>query len=244
MRLTADTGYFTFFDPSNVEVVVKVLNACALNQRVWVFAGGLTNVATVITLTDTSTGVSKIYSNAQGTSFVPVQDTTAFGTCFAGSITAATHESAVIDESALARATWGEVQMLLRAGSGEAAPHAESPTACVTNAQTLCLSNGRYQVRTSFRTTSGQTGNGNAVRLTSDTGYFWFFDANNVEMVVKVLNACGLNSRYWVFAGGLTNVQVTTTVTDTNNGTVKTYTNSLGTPFQAIQDTGAFATCP
>jgi len=57
------------------------------------------------------------------------------------------------------------------------------------------------------------------------------------------MNACGING-YWVFAGGLTDVRVTLTVTDTQTGAVKTYTNPIGTPFQPIQDTSAFSTCP
>ena len=63
-------------------------------------------------------------------------------------------------------------------------------------------------------------------------------------MVIKVLNGCGLNLRYWTFAGGLTDVNVVMTVTDTQTGAVKTYTNPQGAPFQPIQDTDAFATCP
>jgi bacillolysin len=252
VRLTADTGYFTFFDPSNVEVVVKVLNACGFNQKIWVFAGGLTDVATVITVTDSLTGVSKTYTNPQSTPFVPIQDTSAFGTCFAGSIADwLSYESVAGDAGALAHSTSREIASLAgsrpaNAAGAESTPIAATPTACVQNAQTLCLSNGRYQVRTTFQTAQGQTGSGNAVRLTADTGYFWFFGPDNVEMVVKVLNACSpvLNNRYWVFAGGLTNVRVTTTVTDTNDGTVKTYNNALNTPFQPIQDTNAFATCP
>jgi len=116
-------------------------------------------------------------------------------------------------------------------------------SACTPNSTTLCLSNGRFRVQTRWATPNGQSGDGNAVSITGDTGYFWFFNSTNVEMVVKVLNACP--SRYWVFAGGLTNVQVTMTVTDTSSGTVsKTYTNPQGTAFQPIQDTNAFATCP
>jgi hypothetical protein len=45
-------------------------------------------------------------------------------------------------------------------------------------------------------------------------------------------------------AGGLTDVNVILTVTDTQTGVIKTYTNPQGTPFQPIQDTDAFATCP
>jgi hypothetical protein len=82
-------------------------------------------------------------------------------------------------------------------------------------------------------------------RLTNDTGYFWFFQSTNVEVVTKVLNGCfpGFNS-YWVFAGGLTNVEVNLTYRDTRNGTIKTYKNNLNTAFAPIQDTGAFSTCP
>ena len=80
--------------------------------------------------------------------------------------------------------------------------------------------------------------------LTGDAGYFWFFSANNVETVVKVLNACSAAApRFWVFAAGLTDVGVQLTVTDTQTGAVKVYNNPIGTPFQPIEDTNAFATC-
>ena len=115
---------------------------------------------------------------------------------------------------------------------------------CAADAATLCLSGDRFRVTSTFATPQGQQGVGQAVRLTVDTGYFTFFDPANVELVAKVLNACALNQKIWVFAGGLTNVQVTMTVTDTSNGAVKTYTNPLGTPFLPILDTGAFAMCP
>ena len=79
---------------------------------------------------------------------------------------------------------------------------------------------------------------------TSDTGLFTFFDPDNVEVVVKVLNGCSINNRYWVFAAGLTDVRATLRVRDTNTGQVKTYQNPQGVPFQPIQDSDAFATCP
>jgi hypothetical protein len=114
---------------------------------------------------------------------------------------------------------------------------------CTPDANSLCLNNGRFRVTAAWQTATS-SGAGTAIPGTSDTGQFWFFSSQNVEMVVKVLNGCGFNQRYWVFAGGLTNVQVVLTVTDMANGTVKTYTNPANTAFQPIQDTGAFATCP
>jgi hypothetical protein len=80
--------------------------------------------------------------------------------------------------------------------------------------------------------------------LVSDTGAFWFFSPTNYEIMIKVIDACSLNSEQWVFAGGLTNVAVTITVTDILRHVTKTYTNPQGQAFVAIQDTAAFATCP
>lgn len=117
-------------------------------------------------------------------------------------------------------------------------------SSCAPSATTLCLSSNRFAISTTWRTSDGNSGNGTAVALSGDTGYFWFFNSSNVEMVLKVLNGCGLNSNYWVFAGGLTNVSVTMTVIDTKTGVVRTYTNPQGAAFQPIQDTGAFSTCP
>ena len=83
-----------------------------------------------------------------------------------------------------------------------------------------------------------------AEELTPDTGYLWFFNPENIEMVLKVLDGCDINNHYWVFAGGLTNVEVNMTVTDTETGAVREYGNPLEIKFQPIQDTQAFATCP
>src|SRR5262245_13904143 len=85
VSLTRDAGYFWFFDPNNVEVVVKVLDGCPVNGRRWVFAAGLTDVHVVLIVTDTQTGASKTYVNPIGTAFLPIQDTDAFSTCSAGS---------------------------------------------------------------------------------------------------------------------------------------------------------------
>ena len=115
---------------------------------------------------------------------------------------------------------------------------------CVQDASTLCLSNDRYRVTAQWQKTDGTSGNGNAISLTSDSGYFWFFDPSNIELITKVLNACGLNANYWVFGAGLTNVKVTVDVLDTSTGVSEQYVNPLGTAFQPIQDTAAFPTCP
>jgi hypothetical protein len=132
------------------------------------------------------------------------------------------------------RVTFPSVQPWLSPGT---------PGPCVANATSLCLNGARFRVTVAWATATGASGAGQAVPLTADSGYFWFFNAANIELVVKVLDACGVNARFWVFAGGLTNVDVVTTVTDTETGAEKIYTNPLGTAFQPLQDTSAFS-CP
>ncbi|MEP6993487.1 MAG: trypsin-like peptidase domain-containing protein [Acidobacteriota bacterium] len=118
-----------------------------------------------------------------------------------------------------------------------------SPAPCVGSPTTLCLNGGRFRVTAAWARASGDSGSGSGIALTDDSGYFWFFDPSNIELVVKVLNACPGFSRFWVFAGGLTNVFVRLTVEDTVTGAVQIYDNPQGTAYVALQDTQAFA-CP
>jgi hypothetical protein len=79
--LTDESGYFTFFGPSNVELVAKVLNGCPVNQRYWVFLAGLTNVGVTVEVEDTVTGQRETYVNPERRVFQPVLDTSRFATC-------------------------------------------------------------------------------------------------------------------------------------------------------------------
>ncbi len=106
-----------------------------------------------------------------------------------------------------------------------------------------CLNNGRFAVDIQWQT-GNLVGHGRALHSTADSGFYWFFNPDNAELVVKVLNGCGLNNHYWVFMAGLTNVQVEVTVTDVATGVTQTYVNPSGQAFLPIQDTSAFATCP
>ena len=118
-----------------------------------------------------------------------------------------------------------------------------TPT-CTPNDFTLCLDGVRYRVQAGWTRPDQTSGSGHARGLTNDTGYFWFFDPTNVEVVVKVLEGCTTNSHRWVFASGLTNVFVNLTVTDILTNQVNAYTSAQGTAFVPIQDTQAFACTP
>ncbi len=229
-----DTGYFTFFDTGNVEVAVKVLNGCTASGSFWILAGGLTDVGVGMTVTDTQTGTVRSFTNPPGTPFRPIQDTTTFATCGAGATAGARPYGGWAGSPLVPPKVTGSFDSFDASAGGT----------CVSSPTTLCLNNSRYKLRARWVTRDGNSGAGQVINLTGDTGGFWFFSPSNLELVVKVLNGCGVNSRYWTFAGGLTDVNVILTVTDTKTGTVQTYTNPQGTPFEPIQDTNSFATCP
>ncbi|HKA36725.1 MAG TPA: hypothetical protein VKH43_07880 [Thermoanaerobaculia bacterium] len=232
VKLTDDSGYFWFFSSGNIEMLVKALNGCSLSSTFWVFAGGLTNVEVTLFVTDMRTNALKTYFNPGNTPFQPIQDTSAFPTC---SVPSSPPPGGQLLEGPPGEGAETEKP-------GPSAP-AGGQLACAEDATAMCLNNGRFRVTAAWRSAQG-SGQGQAVRLTGDSGYFWFFSASNAELIVKALNACSFNNRYWVFSGGLTNVEVTLTVTDTATGAVKVYVNPLNTAFQPIQDTSAFATCP
>jgi len=77
LPLTDSTGAFWFFNPTNIELVVKVLDGRSVNGKFWVFYGALSNVEYTITVMDTLTGTFKTYFNPQGR-LASLADTAAF----------------------------------------------------------------------------------------------------------------------------------------------------------------------
>ena len=112
---------------------------------------------------------------------------------------------------------------------------------CVSDVTTLCLGDGdRFRVRINWETQQSQTGDGKKATLdTQDTGSFWFFEPNNIEMVIKTIDGRQDNGRLWIFYGSLTDVKFEMTVTDVETALIKIYTKPLG-DFASVGDTNAF----
>ncbi len=112
---------------------------------------------------------------------------------------------------------------------------------CVPDGNTLCLGeNDRFKVEITWTDFDDNTGVGTVATLgTVDTGSFWFFNPANIEMVVKALDGRQNNGRLWIFYGSLTNVAFEMTVTDTESGLVRVYSNPEGN-FASVGDTAAF----
>jgi dienelactone hydrolase len=116
--------------------------------------------------------------------------------------------------------------------------------ACVPEAQSLCLNRGRFRAEVEWNT-AGTSGRGVVVPgASADSGLFWFFQPDNWELMVKVIDGCALTGRYWVFAAATTNVGYVLTVTDMKTGLFTRYENPLGVSSPAITDTSALPVCP
>jgi hypothetical protein len=117
---------------------------------------------------------------------------------------------------------------------------AQATAPCFDSSSRLCLNQGDVLVEVDFRRPNDQEGLGIDSGLrTDDSGILWFFNASNLEMLIKVLNACGVNNRYWVFYAATTNVEFHVVVIDTRTGEVWTSFNPLGRAAPPVQDTDA-----
>jgi len=111
---------------------------------------------------------------------------------------------------------------------------------CTPSATSLCLNGSRFRLTSRWTNyNDGSTGDGVAVPLTNDTGYFWFFNSSNVELVIKVLDGRGVNGAFWVLYGALSDVGYTIQITDTVTGVVKSFVNPAHV-LASVADINAF----
>ena len=221
--LTSGSGGFWFFAPDNFELLVKLVDGCDWNGRFWVFGAGLTDVKVDLVVTDTWTGTVETWRSTQGEPFAPVQQIERFATCDAPRPVTFAPGSAN-DESPRRVAT--------------------SDGLCTPDATHLCLNGGRFRVAATWRAFDGLAGPAMSAPLADDSGLFWFFSPENLELAIKVIDGCQLNSNFWVYTAGLTNVEVHLTVEDLLRDRSWHFDNPLGRAFPPVLDSSALNTCP
>ena len=225
VTLTDDSGGFWFFLPDNFELLVKVVDGCGFNQRFWIYAAGLTDLDVDLLVTDTWTGDVQVFQNPLGAPYTPVQEIGLFDGCGAAPPLAPRESPAA-------------------APVARAVPTATGSGACAPSPTVHCLNGGRFRVQARWLDFAGEQGDAYAAPFGDDSGLFWFFAEENLELAVKVIDACSFNDRYWVYTAGLTNLEVMLTVEDTERQVPWSRINPLGTAFPAILDSQAFSTCP
>lgn len=238
-------GVLSFGDGTNPEVLVKVLDGCALNDRFWVFAAATTTLGFDLRVEDTFAETTRVYANADHHAANPVVDTAAFATCaLDGPANVADATPATTTAAADAGDSFAESEAF-----AAVAPLAGAP--CVPGAKRLCIDGApgdrRFEVKLHYDTKlgGGASGDALATRLAplgiARGGVLSFGDASNPEVLVKVLDGCAVNGRRWVFAAATTTVGFTLTVTDTATGKAKSWTNPDQHTAATITDTAALA---
>ncbi len=238
---TADTGGFWFFGPENFELLVKVLDGCGVNGNFWIYAAGLTDVGVDLLVSDTWTGRAELFENVLGQRFAPIQEVGKLPVCGVVDPHPATVAPPVALESP---APLPAIALEPPRDPPASTAPLPTPADCGLDPTLLCLGDGRFRVRAEWAAFDGGSGSGVAVPLSDESGLFWFFNNENLELAIKVLDGCWINSRYWIYAAGLTNVAVELVVTDTTTGFEWRRTNPSGEPFEPVVDVDALSVCP
>lgn len=125
------------------------------------------------------------------------------------------------------------------------------PEACVPSETSLCLLDGRFSARLRW-SDGGPAGLRDAFvadpktdSATAASGIFYFFgdDPNNWEILVKMLDGCETNHRFWVLVSASTGFQWELEIRDETTGITKTFSHPLDGNASGIADFEAFATC-
>ncbi|MDA8018222.1 MAG: hypothetical protein MPN21_12315 [Thermoanaerobaculia bacterium] len=210
---TDDTGSFFYQDARYAELVVRILDGCALNDSFWIFSIGLSDAIQTITVTDTTLGSVQTYDNALG-DFPTLTDVNALP-C---------NPPPPFAEPEVAKPR----------------SRTESTATSVEGVQpALQLADGRFRVEVDWDNMSS-TGIGQPQQITSHSGAFWFFVPDTFEMAVKLFDGTAVNGSFWVFFGGVTSVGYTVRVTDTCTGAQQNYVVPFGTGSSSSVDMTAF----
>jgi len=222
-KLGAGSGDFWFFDPSNNELIIKVLDGTPLSGSYWVFWKALSNVEFDLSVRDTLTNQLLTYHNPSG--FVPgghLDTDTIFRPDGAG-----------------APSQHYDTQTDLPPNGTPTVHEGNDPSLigpCVDDGDRAKCFGNRFLVSGTWEDFQGGSGDAHVIRKSDLSGYFWFFDQNNYEVLFKVLDGKPLTPNYWVFDAGLTNVASTFTVVDKTTGNWYSQTNPSGVSFATNLD--------
>jgi len=89
----------------------------------------------------------------------------------------------------------------------------------------------------------GSSGTGHAQRLARDSGAFWFFSPDNLEVTVKILDGRAINGRWWVFIASMTDLQFEVDISRAG-GPAKTYVQTAGANRNFIDINASFEEGP
>jgi hypothetical protein len=88
---------------------------------------------------------------------------------------------------------------------------------------------------------NGSTYTGQAISLGDNSGGFWLFSPDNVEVGIKVLDGTAVNGKFWIYHGAATDVAYTLIVKDRANASRTRVFNKAAGTFCGGADFDTFA---
>ena len=222
--LSDQSGDFWFFNAQSNELIVKIINGCGSTGSYWVFWRALSNVEMDLVIRDTATLQTLTYHNPLGYNSNGHLDIDTIFRCDGSGPAAETIDTSV---DLPAPGAPQRIERTDPALIGPCAPDGD---------RSICLQNGRFRVQGTWSDFNGGSGYAHLIKKNEGSGYAWFFNGNNYEMLFKLVDACSYNGNTWVSIAGLTNVSASLTITDTWTGKVYGQQNALGVDFPTNLD--------
>jgi hypothetical protein len=205
-------------DAKNPEVFLKIVGPVA--GVPWIFYSGLTNLDYTINITDTQTGKAMTPFHVAPPA--------------AGALTS----KGDFDVNGAHSSHCDPVTVTTTQGA--------SGGICTPDNTTLCLSGSRFKVTLAAKDDPARTGASSfGVAIPRADGFGFFSvpgltgDPKNLEVFVKIVNATALDGHFWVFLGGLTDLEYSLSITDTLSGRTRIYRKPLSSTC-GWNDTSAF----
>ena len=102
-----------------------------------------------------------------------------------------------------------------------------------------CLQKGRFELKAFFINSNERYQARVRDALIGDaTTLFYFFSFNNPELMIKVIDGCGINGYYWVFASAATDLKYSFRIYDYLKQRFKSYSPRQG---DLVSDVSAFS---
>ena len=223
-QLSNESGDFWFFNAQSNELIAKIIDGCASTGNYWVFWRALSNVEMELVIRNTETLQTLTYRNPLGYNSNGHLDIDTIFRCDGSGPAAETIDTAT------ALPAPGIPELIERVDPALISP-------CVPDGdRVICLRGGRFRVQGTWSDFSGGSGYAHLIKKNEGSGYAWFFNANNYEMLFKLVDACSFNGTTWVSIAGLTNVAASLTITDTWTGIVYSQQNDLAVDFPTNLD--------
>lgn len=102
---------------------------------------------------------------------------------------------------------------------------------------------GNVKVSLCYQAPNGDMDDASAVYRSDNSGLLYFFEPDNAEVFVKVLDGCGINQHRWVYVAPLTDVAFNMYINDGRNPTW-TYFNKAGDQGEIRANLMAFPCAP